>query len=95
MTNLPIHNEKQTEEDANILQLQSQISALTEKIQELTFPTKGRPEVWCTGCYKVRMFLSVLDWEEQDPLVLRWYPHQSGRQEDHYTWSKTQNHHKN
>jgi hypothetical protein len=38
-------------EDANIMQLQGQISALTEKIQELTLPKVGRPQVWCTGCY--------------------------------------------
>jgi hypothetical protein len=24
---------------------------LTNKIQELTLPRVGRPQVWCTGCY--------------------------------------------
>lgn len=37
--------------DANLAQLQGQISTLTEKIQELTIPRPGRPQVWCPGCY--------------------------------------------
>jgi hypothetical protein len=37
--------------DANLVQLQGKISALTEKIQELTIPRPGRLHVWCTGCY--------------------------------------------
>jgi hypothetical protein len=35
----------------NLVQLQGQISTLTENIQELTIPKLGRPQVWCTGCY--------------------------------------------
>jgi hypothetical protein len=38
--------------DTNVLQLQGQISALTEKIQELTIPRPGRPQVWCTIFYR-------------------------------------------
>jgi hypothetical protein len=37
--------------DANISQLQGQVFALMEKIQDLTLPKVGRPQVWCTGCY--------------------------------------------
>jgi len=37
--------------DANLVQLQGQISTLTENIQELTIPRLGRPQVWCTRCY--------------------------------------------
>jgi hypothetical protein len=37
--------------DENLVQLQGKISALTEKIQELTILRPGRPHVWCTGCY--------------------------------------------
>jgi hypothetical protein len=38
-------------DDYNIMQLQGHISALTEKIQELTIPREGHPQVWCIGCY--------------------------------------------
>jgi hypothetical protein len=37
--------------DNNIAQLQGQISALTNKIQDLTLPISSRPHVWCIGCY--------------------------------------------
>jgi hypothetical protein len=37
--------------DANLVQLQGKISALTENIQELMIPRPGRPQVWCTRCY--------------------------------------------
>jgi hypothetical protein len=37
--------------DANLSQLQGQISTLMENIQELTTQRPGRPQVWCTGCY--------------------------------------------
>jgi hypothetical protein len=36
---------------ANLVQLQGKISALTEKIQQLTIPTLGQLQVWCTRCY--------------------------------------------
>jgi hypothetical protein len=35
----------------NLSQLQGQISALMENIQELTTPRLGRPQVWCTRSY--------------------------------------------
>jgi hypothetical protein len=37
--------------DVNLVQLQGYILALIEKIQELTIPRLGRPQVWYTGCY--------------------------------------------
>jgi len=37
--------------DANLVQLQAKILVLTEKIQELTIPRLGQPQVWCNGCY--------------------------------------------
>ena len=37
--------------DENLAQIQGQISTLTEKIQELTIPRLGRPQIWCTICY--------------------------------------------
>jgi hypothetical protein len=40
--------------DANLLQIQGQISALMENIQELTTQRPGHPQVWCTGCYTKR-----------------------------------------
>jgi len=36
---------------SDLSQVQNQIAALTEKIQELTFPKMARPQVWCTGCH--------------------------------------------
>lgn len=35
----------------DLSQVQNQIAILTEKIQELTLPKVGRPQVWCTGCH--------------------------------------------
>jgi hypothetical protein len=37
--------------NANLAQIQGQISAPTENIQELTILKLGRPQVWCVGCY--------------------------------------------
>jgi hypothetical protein len=37
--------------DANMVQLQGKILALTKNIQELTIPRTRRPQVWCTRCY--------------------------------------------
>jgi hypothetical protein len=37
-------------EDASIMQLQGQISALTKNIQESTLPKAGRLQVWCISC---------------------------------------------
>jgi hypothetical protein len=35
-------------EDANLTQMQGQISALTKSIQDLTLPKEGKPQFWCT-----------------------------------------------
>jgi hypothetical protein len=43
--------EKKPLVDANLAQLQEQISTLTKNIQEMMIPRPGRPQVWCTGCY--------------------------------------------
>jgi hypothetical protein len=37
--------------DANLLQIQGQISVLTENIQELTIQRSGHAQVWCIGFY--------------------------------------------
>jgi hypothetical protein len=37
--------------DSHMSNLQGKISALMEKIQELTLLKPVRPQVWCTGCY--------------------------------------------
>jgi len=37
--------------DANLAQIQGQISTLKDNIQELMIHRPERPQVWCTGCY--------------------------------------------
>jgi hypothetical protein len=37
--------------DANLMQLQGKISALTENIQEMMIHRPRQPQVWCTRCY--------------------------------------------
>jgi hypothetical protein len=48
--------------DANLVQLQGKISALTENIQELTIPRLGQPQVWCIGCYTEGHLVNKCPW---------------------------------